>query len=127
MPSGAIPKNPFRTTLSLLGELHSKRVDLYLHQQGLDTTTPSGKAMFGMFAEFERAMIQGRVKARMARAKAVGKQVGRLKIAAEVEQSIREALQAGRGIISTAKVHGAGVSAVQREALVASECSQSSW
>jgi DNA invertase Pin-like site-specific DNA recombinase len=93
------------------------RIDLHLHQQGLDTTTPSGKAMFGMlgvFAEFERAMIQERVKAGMARAKAEGKQVGRPKIATEVEQSIREALQAGRGIISTAKTHGVGVSAVQR-------------
>src|SRR5215469_9726697 len=46
--------------LSFLRELHAKGVDLYLHQQGIDTTTPAGKAMFGMmgiFAEFERAMI----------------------------------------------------------------------
>lgn len=46
--------------VTLLGELHAKGVDLYLHQQGLDTATPAGKAMFGMlgvFAEFERAMI----------------------------------------------------------------------
>jgi DNA invertase Pin-like site-specific DNA recombinase len=28
--------------LGLLGELHSKGVDLFLHQQGLDTSTPSG-------------------------------------------------------------------------------------
>jgi DNA invertase Pin-like site-specific DNA recombinase len=38
---------------------------LYLHAQGLDTTTPAGKAMFqmmGVFAEFERAMIVERVK-----------------------------------------------------------------
>jgi DNA invertase Pin-like site-specific DNA recombinase len=36
------------------------RIDLFLHQQGLDTTTPAGKAMFqmmGVFAEFERSMI----------------------------------------------------------------------
>jgi hypothetical protein len=41
-------------------------IDLMLHQQGLDTTTPAGKAMFqmmGVFAEFERAMIRERVKA----------------------------------------------------------------
>ena len=36
----------------------------------------------GVFAEFERAMIQERVKAGMARAKAEGRQVGRPKIAA---------------------------------------------
>jgi DNA invertase Pin-like site-specific DNA recombinase len=42
--------------LATLGELHVKGVDLYLHQQGIDTTTPAGKAMFqmmGVFAEFE--------------------------------------------------------------------------
>src|SRR6516165_9562890 len=41
--------------LGCLGELHSKNVDLYLHQQGLDTSTPAGKALFqmmGVFAEF---------------------------------------------------------------------------
>ena len=45
----------------------------HLQQQGLDTTTPSGRAMFqmcGVFAEFERAMIKERVKAGLARAKA---------------------------------------------------------
>ena len=46
-------------------ELHALGIDLFLHQQGLDTTTPSGKAMFqmGVFADFERAMIQERVRA----------------------------------------------------------------
>src|SRR4030095_8787005 len=46
--------------IGFLEELRAKRVDLYLHQQGLDTTTPAGEALFGMigvFAPFERAMI----------------------------------------------------------------------
>jgi DNA invertase Pin-like site-specific DNA recombinase len=46
--------------VGFLSELHSLGVDLYLHQQGIDTTTPAGKAMFqmmGVFDEFERAMI----------------------------------------------------------------------
>src|SRR5262249_38133181 len=50
-------------------------IELYLHQQGLDTTTPAGKAMFqmlGVLAEFERAIIRERVLAGMARAKAEG-------------------------------------------------------
>jgi DNA invertase Pin-like site-specific DNA recombinase len=50
--------------VAFLGELHGKGVDLYLHQQGIDTSTPAGKAMFqmmGVFAEFERAMIVERV------------------------------------------------------------------
>jgi DNA invertase Pin-like site-specific DNA recombinase len=48
--------------VAFLGELHAKGVDLYLHQQGIDTGTPAGNAMFqmlGVFAEFERAMIVG--------------------------------------------------------------------
>jgi DNA invertase Pin-like site-specific DNA recombinase len=58
--------------LDFLRELHAKDVDLFLHQQGLDTSTPSGKAMFqmmGVFAEFERAMIRERVLAGIARAR----------------------------------------------------------
>ena len=38
--------------------MHSLGIDLALHQQGIDTTTPAGKAMFqmmGVFAEFERS------------------------------------------------------------------------
>jgi DNA invertase Pin-like site-specific DNA recombinase len=51
-----------------LSELHALRIDLYLHQQGVDTSTPAGKALFqmtGVFAEFERAMIRERVKLQM--------------------------------------------------------------
>jgi DNA invertase Pin-like site-specific DNA recombinase len=51
--------------LAFLKELHAKHVDLFLHQQGLDTSTPSGRAMFqmmGVFAEFEHAMIRERVR-----------------------------------------------------------------
>ena len=49
------------------------KIDLYLHEQGFDTTAPAGKAMFqmpGAFAEFERAIIRERVVAGMTRAKA---------------------------------------------------------
>jgi DNA invertase Pin-like site-specific DNA recombinase len=52
------------------------KIDLFLRQQGLDTTTPAGKAMFqmmGVFAEFERAMIQERVRAGLARARSEAK------------------------------------------------------
>src|SRR5262249_9427346 len=57
--------------VGFLSELHALKIDLFLRQQGLDTTTPAGKAMFqmmGVFAEFERAMIQERVRAGLARA-----------------------------------------------------------
>jgi DNA invertase Pin-like site-specific DNA recombinase len=103
--------------VDLLGELHAKGVDLYLHQQGIDTTTPAGKAMFqmvGVFAEFERTLIRERVMAGLARAKAEGKQLGRRKVGPEIERSIRTVLKAGKGIVSTARRLGVGVSTVQR-------------
>ncbi len=52
--------------VNFLSEIHAKKVNLFIHQQGIDITTPAGKALFGMmgvFAEFERSMIQERVKA----------------------------------------------------------------
>ena len=58
--------------VGFLSELHALHIDLFLHQQGLDTTTPGGKAMFqmmGVFAEFERSMIQERVRAGLRRAR----------------------------------------------------------
>ena len=47
--------------LGILQELRDKGVDLFLHQQGLDTSTTAGKAMFqmlGVFAEFERGLSE---------------------------------------------------------------------
>ncbi len=78
--------------VGFLSDLQSKRVDLYMHQQALDTSTPSGKAMFGsgVFAEFERSIIQERVKAGLARARAKGRTLGRPRIDTETEQRIRE-------------------------------------
>ena len=66
--------------VGFLSELHALKIDLFLRQQGLDTTTPAGKAMFqmmGVFAEFERAMIQERVRAGLARARNEGERLGR--------------------------------------------------
>lgn len=102
---------------AFLGELHGRGADLYLHQQALDTTTPSGRAMFGMmavFAEFERAMIVERVNAGLARAKAQGKRLGRPTVKPEVEDKVRELRAEGMGILRVAKTLGIGVSAVQR-------------
>jgi DNA invertase Pin-like site-specific DNA recombinase len=103
--------------LGFLGELRAKGVDLYLHQQGIDTSTPAGKALFqmlGVFAEFERAMIVERVHAGLRRARAQGKRLGRPRVPAEVEQRIRRELTKGKGIRAVARQLGVGVGTVQR-------------
>ena len=107
--------------IALLQELHSTGVDLYLHQQGINTTTPAGKALFqmmGVFAEFEREMIRERVAAGLARAKAhgtkTGKPIGRPAVGEEVEERIRELRAQGLGMLKIAKEVGCGVSVVQR-------------
>ena len=106
--------------VGFLSELHALRIDLFLHQQGLDTTTPAGKAMFqmmGVFAEFERAMIQERVRAGLRRAVDEGKQLGRPRIDPALEKRIREALKApGRteGVRKIAARFGISAKTVQR-------------
>ena len=103
--------------IGFLSELNSLNIDLFLHQQGLDTTTPSGKAMFGMlgvFAEFERAMIRERVRAGLARARANGKTLGRPRVSATMEEAIRKALADGSGIRKVAAALSVGVGTVSR-------------
>ena len=65
-----------------LNDLNSVNVDLYIHQSGLDTSTPSGRMMFqmvGVFSEFERSMISERVKSGLERVRKQGKKLGRKK------------------------------------------------
>jgi DNA invertase Pin-like site-specific DNA recombinase len=103
--------------VGFMDDLHSLGIDLYLHQQGIDTTTPSGRAMFqmcGVFAEFERAMIRERVMAGLERAKAQGKTLGRPKVDAAIETDIRRLRAAGTGKRKIAKQLGIGVSTVMR-------------
>jgi DNA invertase Pin-like site-specific DNA recombinase len=105
--------------VNFLDDLRALNVDLFLKTQGIDTTIPSSKAMFGMlsvFADFERSIIQERVRAGLARAKGEGKTLGRPKIAADVETAIRATLAGGTGMIKAAKMHGVGVGTVQRVA-----------
>ena len=92
--------------LGLLEELEAAKVDLFLHQQALDTTSPAGRALFqmlGVFSEFERAMIRERVVAGLERAKAQGKTLGRPKVGKGVERKIERLRGEGKGILAIAK------------------------
>ncbi len=92
--------------IATLNEINDSGADLYLHQQSIDTSTPAGRALFGMlgvFAEFERSIISNRVRAGLEKAKARGQKLGRKAVAptkianrvglsqAKVSQVLREA------------------------------------
>jgi DNA invertase Pin-like site-specific DNA recombinase len=107
--------------IPFLSDLQAKGVDLFLLRQGLDTSTPSGRAMFqmlGVFAEFEAAMIRERVRAGVDRAKRKGtksgRPIGRPKLDPKREAAVRRALAAGTGILKVAKTVGVGTGTVAR-------------
>jgi DNA invertase Pin-like site-specific DNA recombinase len=107
--------------VGFLAELNAVGCDLYLERQAVDTTTPAGRALFqmlGVFAEFERAIIQERVHAGIARARKngtkSGKPIGRARVGREVERAIAASLASGKGVLKTAREVGVGVGTVQR-------------
>jgi DNA invertase Pin-like site-specific DNA recombinase len=103
--------------LSILQNLNEKGVGLFLHQQGLDTTTTAGKAMrqmLGVFAEFERGIIRERVNAGLARARAKGTKLGRRRVAPAIEAQILKLRGRGDGMLKIGRELGIGTSVVQR-------------
>jgi DNA invertase Pin-like site-specific DNA recombinase len=73
--------------------------------------------MFGMlsvFSEFERAMIQARVKSGLDRAKAAGTKLGRARTAPAIEAGIKARLAEGAGMLKVAAEFKVGSGTVQR-------------
>ena len=104
--------------VSFLNEIHSVDCDLYIHQSGIDTTTPSGKIMFqmcGVFAEFERGMTSDRVKCGQERAQSQVKHIGRPSSLNEgLSHSIKYMREQGVGIRRIATDLKVGVSTVYK-------------
>ena len=104
--------------VSFLNEIHSVGCDLYIHQSGIDTSTPSGKMMFqmcGVFAEFERGMIRERVISGQNRAKSQGKHIGRpTNLNEGLIHSIKYMKEQGVGIRKIAKELKVGVGTVYK-------------
>jgi DNA invertase Pin-like site-specific DNA recombinase len=100
--------------LNIANELHALKVDLYLDQQGIDTSTPMGRMMFqmtGMFAEYERSMINERSKAGIKRARAEGVRFGRPRKCQEAAEA-RKWLKRGETIRQVAERTGLSVGTV---------------
>ena len=102
--------------VTTLDELHACGIDLYLHQQAIDTTTPAGKAMFqmcGVFAEFERGILSERVKAGLNRAMAEGKKLGRPIKVANIKKMLEDRSR-GKTIRQIAKEQSLSVGKVHK-------------
>tara|TARA_R110002051_G_C8765671_1_gene502532 strand:- start:233 stop:844 length:612 start_codon:yes stop_codon:yes gene_type:complete len=114
--------------VAFLSDLQAKGCDLYLHQQAIDTSTPSGRMLFqllGVFAEFERSMIGSRVRAGQARARARGVTFGRPTLGRDRVARVEQALAAGtlsiRQIAKQTKVSTATVQRVKKAMATPSE------
>ena len=76
-----------RQLVNSLEEFRALDVEFISIHEGVDTSTPNGRLVFGIFAsiaEFERELIRDRVRSGMAAAKAKGKRIGRPKVAVDV-------------------------------------------
>ena len=102
--------------IEILNELQSLKVDLYFHQQAMDTSTPSGRMIFSVFgamAEFERNLIRERVVAGQQRAKANGIKLGRpTKMNDGMQNALKLLRRNGMGIKQIAKQLQIGVGTV---------------
>jgi DNA invertase Pin-like site-specific DNA recombinase len=100
-----------------LAELDAAGIRLYCDQQGIDSSTPMGRAMIQMasvFGEQERSILRSRVIAGLERVRQQGKKLGRPKVSSKVEEAIRTHLKAGNGILKVAAMVRCGSGTVQR-------------
>lgn len=103
--------------VNFLSDIQAKGCDLYLHQQAIDTSTPSGRMLFqmlGVFAEFERALVVARVRAAHDRCRAKGVRIGRPPIPVSRVEKVQKALKDGQSIRAVAAATGVSTATVQR-------------
>ena len=102
--------------VEILNELQAMKIDLFFMQQGMDTTTPSGRMIFSVFGaigEFERNLIRERVIAGQQRAKASGVHIGRpTKMNDGMRSAIKAMYENGMSIRQIAKSCKVGIGTV---------------
>jgi DNA invertase Pin-like site-specific DNA recombinase len=107
-----------RQLVIALEEFKALGIDFVSIHEGVDTSTPNGRLIFGIFAsiaEFERELIRERVKSGIAAAKARGKQLGRPRVPVDAAR-IAALRAAGRSWASLAAELGIGEGTVRRAA-----------
>lgn len=106
-----------RDLVLILKQLEDKRIEIYSHSQGIDTSTAMGRMMWqflGVFSEFEREMIRERVRMGLDRARAAGKSLGRPGRYKGKEGEIIALRKQGFGILKIAKALRIGTSSVSQ-------------
>ena len=102
--------------VEILNELQALKIDLFFLQQGMDTTTPSGRMIFSVFGaigEFERNLIRERVIAGQRRAVANGVKMGRpSKMNDGMRSAIKLLREKGMGIKQIARELKVGIGTV---------------
>ena len=81
-----------RHLVNALADLESLGVSFISIKDNLDLSTPSGRLMFqiiGAMAEFERALIQERVRAGLRNARAKGRKLGRPRVTVDASEIAR--------------------------------------
>jgi len=107
-----------RQLVNALEEFRSLGIDFVSLHEGVDTSTPNGRLVFGIFAsiaEFERELIRDRVRSGLAAAKARGKQLGRPRVTVDGLR-IAELRAEGCGWKAIAAELGVGVGTILRAA-----------
>lgn len=103
--------------VGFLSDIQARGCDLYLHQQAIDTSTPSGRMLFqmlGVFAEFERAILKSRIRAAHDRCRANGIRIGRPPMSVSRAEKVQKALKDGHSIRAVAAATGVSTATVQR-------------
>jgi DNA invertase Pin-like site-specific DNA recombinase len=100
-----------------VAELRALGIDLYLHRQAIDSTTPAGRMQLNVFAsmaEYVRELTIERTREGMERARRQGKHLGRPRVSAHKQERIRALLAAGTSLSRAQRIARVGKSTVIR-------------
>lgn len=106
-----------RQLVNALEEFRSLGIDFVSLHEGVDTATPNGRLVFGIFAsiaEFERDLIRDRVRSGIASARAKGKRIGRPAANPALVSQVRALVARGQGLRQIGSALGISVATVRK-------------